>query len=72
MTSHYPSQGFWFTANSDGLAASDADVSEDPQVDAAGQDDGQTQQQEADEGLRTHAEQHDGGGVDGVIAGFLG
>lgn len=27
--SHYPIQTFWFTAGRDGLAAADADVSED-------------------------------------------
>lgn len=72
MDSHNPSKGFWFTADHDWLAAANADISEDPQVDAAGQDNSQAQQQEADEGLRTHTEQHDEGGVDGVIAGFLG
>lgn len=68
MASHHASQVFWFTTNSDGLAAADADISEDPQVDGAGQDDGHAQQHEADEGARTHDE----GGVDGVIAGYLG
>ncbi len=72
MASHHPSQGFWFTADRDGLAAVNADISEDPQIDAARQDDGQAQQQEADDGLRTVTEQHDEGGVDGVITGFLG
>lgn len=68
MASHHASQGFWFTASSDGLAAADAHISEDPQVDAAGQDGGHSQKHEADEGARAHDE----GGVDGVIAGHLG
>lgn len=72
MASHQPGQSFRFNADHDGLAAANADVSEDPQVDAAGQQDGQAQQQEADEGLRAHTEQRDAGGVNGVIAGFLG
>lgn len=73
MTSHYPCQGFWLNADCDGLAAADADVSEDPEIDAAEHDDGQAQQQEADVGLGTDAEQHRRvGGVDGVITDFLG
>lgn len=73
MTSHHPCQGFWFNADCDGLAAADADVSEDPEIDAAEHDDGQAQQQEADVGLGTDAEQHRRvGGVDGVITDFLG
>lgn len=68
MASHHASQGFWFTASGDGLAAADADVFEDPQVEADRQDDSHGQQHEADEGARTHDE----GVVDGVIAGYLG
>ena len=72
MASHHPSQNLGFGADSGGLAAADADISEDPYVDAAGQDDGQAQQQEADERMGAHTEHHDEGGVDGVVAGFLG
>lgn len=72
MASHNPSQSLWLSADRNGLAAADANVSEDPYVDDAGQDDGETQQQEADEGLRAHTQQHDEGGVHGVIAGVLG
>lgn len=62
--SHYPLQQLGVLGGDDGLAAADADVSEDPQVDASRQGDGQAQQQEA--------EQHAGRGVKGVLAGRVG
>lgn len=71
LPSHHPSQGFRFTVHCNRLATSNADISEDPHIDAARQDDSQTQQHQADQGLRAHAEWNAKGGADGVIAGFL-
>lgn len=62
-TSHYPLQKLGVFGGDDGLAAADADVCEDPQVDASRQGDGQAQQQET--------EQHAGRGVNEVLAGCV-
>lgn len=62
-------QGF---GNGDGPAAANADVSEDPQVDAARQDDGQAQQQENEQRLWTGAKQQAGRGGHKVLAGCVG
>lgn len=72
LTSHYPRQRLWFTVHCDRLATSGADVSEDPQVEAARKENSQTKQRQADERARAHAEKHDDGGVAGLTAGFLG
>lgn len=71
-TSHYPLQKCHVFGDDDGLAAADADVSEDPQVDAARQDDGQAQQQETEQRLWTGAEQHAGSPVNEVLTGCVG
>lgn len=63
-TLHYPLQKLGVLGGDDGLAAAEADVSEDPQVDASRQGDGQAQQQEP--------EQHAGRGVNAVLAGCVG
>lgn len=68
-SSHHHCQSLRLRADYDGLAAADAHVSEDPQVDGARQGDSQGQEQEADEALR--AEQYVGGGR-GVLRGILG
>lgn len=64
MTSHYPPQKLGVLGGDDGLAAADADVSEDPQVDTPRQGDAQAQQQET--------EQHAGGGGNEVLASCVG
>lgn len=72
QTSHDPLQKRHVFGDGDGLAAADADVSEDPQVDAARQDDGQAQQQETEQRLWTGAEQHAGSPVNEVLTGCAG
>lgn len=71
VTSLCPLQQLRLSGDGDGAAA-DADVSEDPQVDAARQDDGQAQQQETEQRLKTAAEQHAGRGGREVLAGCVG
>lgn len=70
--SHHPLQKRHVFGDDDGLAAADADVSEDPQVDDARQDDGQAQQQETEQPLWTGAEQHAGSPVNEVLTGCVG
>lgn len=70
--SNHPVQGVCLRADDDGLAAADADVPEDPEVDDTGHDGGEDQQQEADEGLTVNADQHGERRVEGVVSVLLG
>lgn len=64
-------QSFRVDPNGDGLAAADADVPEDPQVDDDRQDHGHGQQQHAEDGLRAGTQKQDQGRLEGVFTSFV-